>query len=153
MGGWLTTVVGRVCLDMLRARQARREDYAGRWLPEAIVSIEPDGDPEQEAMLADSVGLALLVVLENLTRAERLAFVLRDMFEVPFDELASIVGRTPAATRRSPAAPGAACEDSRRRPTPTSSGSARWSTRSWPPPAPATLRRSWRYSTHTSSSA
>jgi RNA polymerase sigma factor (sigma-70 family) len=100
MGGWLTTVVGRVCLDMLRARQARREDYAGSWLPEPIVSIEPDGDPEHEALLADSVGLALLVVLENLTPAERLAFVLHDMFEVPFDELAPILGRTPAATRQ-----------------------------------------------------
>src|SRR5512133_1465698 len=86
MGGWLTTVVGRVCLDVLRARQARREDYAGSWLPEPIVSIEPDGDPEQEAMLADSVGLALLVVLENLSPAERLAFVLHGMFEVPFEE-------------------------------------------------------------------
>jgi RNA polymerase sigma-70 factor, ECF subfamily len=100
MGGWLTTVVGRVCLDMLRARQARREDYEGSWLPEPIVSIEPDGDPEREAILADSVGLALLVVLENLTPAERLAFVLHDMFEVPFDELAPILGRTPAATRK-----------------------------------------------------
>src|SRR5512135_3860935 len=100
MGGWLTTVVGRVCLDMLRARQARREDYAGSWLPEPIVSIEPDGDPEQEALLADSVGLALLVVLENLTPAERLAFVLHDMFDVPFDEIAPIVGRTPAAARQ-----------------------------------------------------
>jgi RNA polymerase sigma factor (sigma-70 family) len=100
MAGWLTTVVGRVCLDMLRARQARREDYAGSWLPEPIVSIEPDGDPEQEAILADSVGLALLVVLENLAPAERLAFVLHDMFDMPFDELAPIVGRTPAATRQ-----------------------------------------------------
>ena len=100
MGGWLTTVVGRVCLDMLRARQARREDYAGSWLPEPIVSIEPDSDPEQEALLADSVGLALLVVLENLTPAERLAFVLHDMFDIPFDELAPILGRTPAATRQ-----------------------------------------------------
>ena len=100
MGGWLTTVVGRVCLDLLRARQARREDYAGSWLPEPMVSIEPDSDPEQEALLADSVGLALLVVLENLTPAERLAFVLHDMFDVPFDELAPIIGRTPAATRQ-----------------------------------------------------
>jgi sigma-70-like protein len=85
---------------MLRARQSRREDYAGSWLPEPIVSTEPDGDPEQEALLADSVGLALLVVLENLTPAERLAFVLHDMFAVPFDELAPILARAPAATRR-----------------------------------------------------
>jgi RNA polymerase sigma-70 factor (ECF subfamily) len=100
IGGWLTTVVGRVCLDMLKARRARREDYAGSWLPEPIVSVEPDGEPEQQALLADSVGLALLVVLENLTPAERLAFVLHDMFDVPFDELAGILGRTPAATRQ-----------------------------------------------------
>src|SRR5512142_167172 len=100
MGGWLTTVVGRVCLDMLRARQARREDYAGSWLPEPIVSIDAGGDPEQQALLADSVGLALLVVLENLTPAERLAFVLHDMFDMPFDDIAPIVGRTAAATRQ-----------------------------------------------------
>jgi RNA polymerase sigma factor (sigma-70 family) len=100
MGGWLTTVVGRVCLDMLKARRARREDYAGSWLPEPIVSVEPDGDPEQQALLADSVGLALLVVLESLTPAERLAFVLHDMFDVPFDDIASMVGRTPDATRQ-----------------------------------------------------
>src|SRR5947209_7210457 len=100
IGGWLTTVVGRVCLDMLKARRARREDYAGSWLPEPIVSVESDGDPEEQALLADSVGLALLVVLENLTPAERLAFVLHDMFDVPFDEIAPIVGRTPAAARQ-----------------------------------------------------
>jgi RNA polymerase sigma-70 factor (ECF subfamily) len=100
LGGWLTTVVGRVCLDMLRARKARREDYAGSWLPEPVVRLETDGDPAREAELADSVGLALLVVLENLTPAERLAFVLHDMFDVPFDELAPIVGRTPSATRQ-----------------------------------------------------
>jgi RNA polymerase sigma-70 factor (ECF subfamily) len=100
IGGWLTTVVGRVCLDMLKARRAKREDYAGSWLPEPIVSVERDGDPEQQALLADSVGLALLVVLENLTPAERLAFVLHDMFDVPFDEIAPIIGRTPAAARQ-----------------------------------------------------
>jgi RNA polymerase sigma factor (sigma-70 family) len=100
VGGWLTTVVGRVCLDMLRARRARREDYAGSWLPEPIVTIDPDGDPEQQALLADSVGLALLVVLDTLAPAERLAFVLHDMFDVPFDEIAPMVARTPAATRQ-----------------------------------------------------
>ena len=100
IGGWLTTVVGRVCLDMLKARRAKREDYAGSWLPEPIVSVEAEGDPEQQALLADSVGLALLVVLENLTPAERLAFVLHDMFDVPFEEIAPIVGRTAAATRQ-----------------------------------------------------
>src|SRR5439155_27287659 len=98
--GWLTTVVGRVCLDMLRARRARREDYVGSWLPEPIVSLDSETDPEQEAMIADSVGLALLVVLETLTPAERLAFVLHDMFAVPFEEIAPIVGRTPDAARQ-----------------------------------------------------
>jgi RNA polymerase sigma-70 factor (ECF subfamily) len=98
--GWLTTVVGRICLDMLRARNARREEYLGTWMPEPVVTIEAEGDPEQQALLADSVGLALLVVLETLTPAERLAFVLHDMFDVPFDEVAPIVGRTPQATRQ-----------------------------------------------------
>jgi RNA polymerase sigma-70 factor (ECF subfamily) len=98
--GWLTTVVGRVCLDMLRTRRARREDYVGTWLPEPIVSADDGGDPEEQALLADSVGIALLVVLETLTPAERLAFVLHDMFGVPFDEVAPIVDRTPAATRQ-----------------------------------------------------
>jgi RNA polymerase sigma factor (sigma-70 family) len=100
IGGWLTTVVGRVCIDMLRARQARREDYVGTWLPEPIVSIDAEDNPEQQSLLADSVGLALLVVLETLTPAERLAFVLHDMFAVPFEEIAPMVGRTPAATRQ-----------------------------------------------------
>jgi len=98
LGGWLTTVVARVCLDMLRARQARHEDSVGTWLPEPIVSI--DDGPEDEALLADSVGLALLVVLDTLTPPERLAFVLHDLFAVPFDEIAEILGRSPAATRQ-----------------------------------------------------
>src|SRR6266513_4365931 len=85
--GWLTAVVARVSLDMLRARRARQEDYVGSWLPEPIVSLDDETNPEQEAILADSVGLALLVVLETLTPAERLAFVLHDMFAVPFDEI------------------------------------------------------------------
>jgi RNA polymerase sigma factor (sigma-70 family) len=100
LGGWLTTVVGRVCLDLLRARRSRREDYAGSWLPEPIVSVDLAEDPEQEALLADSVGLALLAVLELLTPAERLAFVLHDMFGVPFDEIGEIVGRNATATRQ-----------------------------------------------------
>jgi RNA polymerase sigma factor (sigma-70 family) len=100
IGGWLTTVVGRVCIDMLRARQARREDYVGTWLPEPIVSVDAEDNPEQQSLLADSVGLALLVVLETLTPAERLAFVLHDMFAVPFEEIAPMVGRTAAATRQ-----------------------------------------------------
>lgn len=97
---WLTTVVARVCLDELRARRARREDYVGSWLPEPIVSTDPETDPEREALLADSVGLALLVVLDTLTPPERLAFVLHDMFGVPFDEIAGVVDRTPEAARQ-----------------------------------------------------
>jgi RNA polymerase sigma factor (sigma-70 family) len=97
---WLTTVVARVSLDMLRARRSRREEPLGPHLPEPIVSREDGVDPEHEAMLADSVGLALLVVLETLTPAERLAFVLHDMFAVPFDHIAPIVGRSPAAARQ-----------------------------------------------------
>ena len=100
MRGWLTTVVARLSLDALRARQARREDSVGTWLPEPIVSADASTDPEHEALLADSVGLALLVVLETLTPAERLAFVLHDMFALPFEEIAPIVGRTPVATRQ-----------------------------------------------------
>src|SRR3954470_6747319 len=99
--GWLTAVVARVSLDMLRARRARHEDYVGSWLPEPVVSVD-DGhaDPESEALLADSVGLALLVVLDSLSPAERLAFVLHDMFAVPFGEIAAIVGTTPSAARQ-----------------------------------------------------
>jgi RNA polymerase sigma factor (sigma-70 family) len=101
INGWLTTLVGRVCIDMLRARQARPETPTGTWLPEPVVAADgADTDPENEALLADSVGLALLVVLESLEPAERLAFVLHDMFGIPFDEIAPIVERTPAATRQ-----------------------------------------------------
>ena len=95
---WLTTVVGRICLDVLRARRARREDYAGSWLPEPIVRTSPS--PEDEAILADSVGLALLVVLETLTPPERLAFVLHDVFALPFEEIAPVVDRSPTAARQ-----------------------------------------------------
>jgi RNA polymerase sigma-70 factor, ECF subfamily len=100
LGGWLTTVVARVCLSMLRARKGRQEEALGPYFPEPIVSHDDELDPEQEALLADSVGLALLVVLEKLTPAERLAFVLHDMFAVPFDEIAPIVGRSPDAARQ-----------------------------------------------------
>src|SRR5487761_653916 len=100
LGGWLTTVVARVCLDMLRSRASWREEPLGAHVPQPIANSEEGIDPEQEALLADSVGLALLVVLDRLTPAERLAFVLHDMFAVPFDEIASIVGRTPAAVRQ-----------------------------------------------------
>jgi len=97
--GWLTTVVGRICLDMLRRRRNRRENQPGDWLPEPIVEVDEDG-PEHEVVLADSVGLALLVVLETLSPPERLAFVLHDVFGVPFDEIAPVVDRTPEAARQ-----------------------------------------------------
>jgi RNA polymerase sigma-70 factor (ECF subfamily) len=100
LGAWLTTVVARVCLSMLRARKARQEEALGPHLPEPIVSRDDKLDPEEEALLADSVGLALMVVLEELTPAERLAFVLHDMFAVSFDEIAPIVGRSPDAARQ-----------------------------------------------------
>jgi RNA polymerase sigma-70 factor (ECF subfamily) len=100
LGGWLTTVVGRVSLDMLRARRARREDPLGDRLPDELASREGGGDPEREALLADAVGPALLVVLEILTPAERLAFVLHDLFAVPFEEIAAILGRSEAAARQ-----------------------------------------------------
>jgi RNA polymerase sigma factor (sigma-70 family) len=100
LGGWLTTVVARVSLNMLRSRQSRREEPLGVHVPEPIVDRMDGTDPEHEALLADSVGLALLVVLETLTPAERLAFVLHDMFAVPFEQIAPIVERSPEAARQ-----------------------------------------------------
>ncbi|GAA3479256.1 MULTISPECIES: sigma-70 family RNA polymerase sigma factor [Streptomyces] len=105
LGGWLTTVVGRVCLDMLRSRRSRREEPLEAQTPDGhtpdpVLGPQPGGDPEQQALIADSVGLALLVVLETLDPAERLAFVLHDMFAVPFDEIGRMVDRTPAAARQ-----------------------------------------------------
>jgi RNA polymerase sigma factor (sigma-70 family) len=100
LGGWLTTVVGRVCLNILRSRRTRREEPLDRHVPDPIVTRENGVDAEHEALLAESVGLALLVVLETLAPAERLAFVLHDMFGVPFDEIAPIVGRSPTAARQ-----------------------------------------------------
>jgi RNA polymerase sigma factor (sigma-70 family) len=97
---WLTTVVARVSLDMLRSRRSRGEQPLGPHVPDPIVSAADGGDPEHEALLADSVGLALLVVLDTLAPPERLAFVLHDMFAVPFDEIAPIVGRSPGAARK-----------------------------------------------------
>jgi RNA polymerase sigma factor (sigma-70 family) len=97
---WLTTVVGRVCLNMLRSRKTRRESSLETHVPDPIVSPEEGMDPEQEALLGDSVGLAMLVVLDSLAPAERVAFVLHDVFAVPFDEIAPIVGRTPTAARQ-----------------------------------------------------
>ncbi len=100
LGGWLTTVVARVCLDMLRSRKSRREEPLGADVPEPIMSREDGIDPEHEALLADSVGLALLVVLDTLNPAERLAFVLHDLFAVPYVVIAPIVGRSPTTARR-----------------------------------------------------
>jgi RNA polymerase sigma factor (sigma-70 family) len=100
LGGWLTTVTARVCLDMLRSRKSRREESLGARVSGPMAVRAEGADPEQEALLSDSVGLALLVVLETLTPAERLAFVLHDMFSVPFDEIAPIVGRSPDAARQ-----------------------------------------------------
>ncbi|GAA5768596.1 hypothetical protein Aros01_05107 [Streptosporangium roseum] len=136
LGGCLTTVVGRVCLDMLRARKARREEALEDRLPDPVISREDVTDPEQEVLLADAVGLALLVVLESLTPAERLTFVLHDMFGLPFDQIAPIVDRTPAAAKK-------LASRARQRvrgaaPNPTWPISAGWWTRSWPPRAAAT---------------
>jgi RNA polymerase sigma-70 factor (ECF subfamily) len=100
LGGWLTTVVARVCLDMLRSRQSRREEPFTPDAPEPVAIGTRGSSPEQEALLADSVGLALLVVLDRLTPAERLAFVLHDMFAVPFEEIGPIVGRSAEAARQ-----------------------------------------------------
>ncbi len=100
LGGWLTTIVARVCLNMLRSRTVRREESLELRLPDPVVSLVTDAQPEDEALLADSVGLALLVVLDALTPAERLAFVLHDMFGLPFEEIAPVVGRTPVAARQ-----------------------------------------------------
>ena len=100
MGGWLTTVVARVCLNMLRTRKSRREELLYAHVPEPILDREDGIDPEHEVLLGESVGLALFVVLETLAPAERVAFVLHDVFAVPFDEIAPIVGRSPTAARQ-----------------------------------------------------
>jgi RNA polymerase sigma-70 factor (ECF subfamily) len=100
LGGWLTTVVGRVCLDMLRSRRVRREESWDVRMPDPVVTADEALDPEQQALLADAVGLALQVVLESLSPAERLAFVLHDLFGLPFEQIARIVERTPDAARK-----------------------------------------------------
>jgi RNA polymerase sigma-70 factor (ECF subfamily) len=123
LAGWLTTVVARVALNLLRSRKSRREESLDTRVPDPIVDPADGTNPEHEALLADSVGLALLVVLETLTPAERLAFVLHDMFAVPFDDIAEIVDRTPEATRQ-------LASRARRRvrgtPTPDGDLSAQW---------------------------
>ena len=100
LGGWLTTIVARVCLNMLRARNTRREESLDVRLPDPVIRPEGMLQPDEQTLLADSVGLALLVVLDTLSPAERLAFVLHDMFELPFEEIAPMVGRSPAAARQ-----------------------------------------------------
>ena len=100
LGGWLTTITGRICLNMLRARRSRREQPIDVHLPDPVVSPDDQLQPETEALLADSIGLALLIVLDTLTPAERLAFVLHDLFRLPYDEIASMIGRSPAAARQ-----------------------------------------------------
>jgi RNA polymerase sigma-70 factor (ECF subfamily) len=100
LGGWLTTIVARVCLNLLRARNTRREESLGVHVPDPVVSADGTHRPDDEVVLADSVGLALLVVLDTLTPAERLAFVLHDMFGLPFEEIAPMVDRSPAAARQ-----------------------------------------------------
>ncbi|AUY54156.1 sigma-70 family RNA polymerase sigma factor [Streptomyces sp. CB01881] len=100
LGGWLTTVVGRVCLNLLRSRAQRREDSLESRIPDPLLAREGVVDPEQEVLLADSVGLALMVVMESLSPAERVAFVLHDLFAVPFEEIAPLIEKTAAATRQ-----------------------------------------------------
>jgi len=100
VGGWLTTIVARVCLNMLRSRNRRREEPFPDRLPDPVVSPDGDAQPEQQALLADSVGLAMLVVLDTLTPNERLAFVLHDMFDLPFAEIGAVVGRSPGAAKQ-----------------------------------------------------
>ncbi len=143
LGGWLTTVVSRVCLDMLRSRSSRREDPFTDVADEPATVHDP-GHPEFEAELADSVGSALLVVLQSLAPAERLAFVLHDMFAVPFDEIGAIIGRSPLPRDSSPAAPGGVSSDPMRCPSPVT---GRWSMRSWQRPAAVTSPACWRCST------
>ena len=100
LGGWLTTIVARICLNALRSRSTRREESFDGHIPDPLISFDGVRQPEEEALLADSVGLALLVVLDTLSPAERLAFVLHDMFQLPFEEIAPMVGRSPEATRQ-----------------------------------------------------
>lgn len=139
--GWLTTVVSRVCLNMLRARENRREDPLDAYVPDPDAAPEGGRDPEEEALLADSVGVALLVVLDTLTPAERLAFVLHDMFAVPFDEIGPLIERAPAATRQLASRARRRVRASPRRPAPICRAGARSSRRSWPPRAAGTSTR------------
>jgi RNA polymerase sigma factor (sigma-70 family) len=146
---WLTTLVGRVCIDMLRARHARREQLGATWEP----LISEHGDPEQDNLHADAIGIALLVVLDSLEPAERLAVVLHDMFGLPFEEVATVVGRTPRPPGSWPAAPGGDCARMPRRRRPACPPSAASWMRFWPRPAPETSKLYWPCSTPTWCSA
>ena len=126
LGGWLTTVVSRVCLDVLRGRQLRREETLDAQVTEPKVVRGQGADPEAEALLADSVGVALLVVLDTLTPAERLVFVLHDLFALPFDEIGSIVGGHPLRQSSWRAAPAGGCEVRQCHRTPARLVSAKW---------------------------
>jgi RNA polymerase sigma factor (sigma-70 family) len=148
LGGWLTTVAARVCLNMLRARTTRREDALDAHVPDPVVSRHEHSGPEDEAMLADSVGVALLVVLEMLPPPERLAFGLHDLFGVSFDEIATIVDRSRRAS--SLAAPVGGRAAPSRCPTLTSTGSGESSTRSSPLLGSVTSKACWPCSTPTS---
>ena len=150
LDGWLTTVVARVSLNMLRSRKGRREEPIGVRVPEPIIDRADGMNPEHEALLADSVGLALLVVLETLSPAERLAFVLHDIFAVPFDEIAPIVDRSPEAARQLASRARRRVRGETRSPTPTSRPSARSSTRLPRLRATATSKRCSRCWTRTS---
>ena len=143
LGGWLTTVVARVvCLNMLRSRTTRREEPLEEvHVPDPLIDRADGVDPEHQALLADSVGLALLVVLETLSPAERLAFVLHDMFAVPFDEIAPMVDRSPTAARQLASRARRRVQGAAPAPDPDLRASAASSTRSSPPPATATSKR------------
>ena len=149
--GWLTTVVSRVSLNILRSRRTRREDSRQPHMPDPILDGPGGTNPEHEALLADSVGVALLVVLETLSAAERLAFVLHDIFAVPFDEIAPILERSPEATRQLASRARRRVRGERTVPDVDVKPSARWSTRSSPPRATVTSRRCSPSSTPTSS--
>ena len=151
LAGWLTTVVSRVCLNVLRARTTRREEPLDPHVPDPVVTPAAGGlDPEQEVVLADSVGLALLVILESLGPAERVAFVLHDMFSVPFDDIAPVVDRTPEATRQLASRARRRVEGRAPSPGRDPARERRWWTRSSRPPGTATSARWSRSSTRTS---
>jgi RNA polymerase sigma factor (sigma-70 family) len=152
LGGWLTTVVARECLHMLRSRRRRREVSFEGHLPDPVITPDGDLDPEHQALLADGLGLALLVVLETLSPAERLAFVLHDTFGVPFEEIAPIVGRSPAASRQLASRARRKVRGSLRSQTPILLVRGRWWTRSLPPRETATSGRCSRCWTPTSCS-